>query len=130
MNEHNGLPSDFFANLSSRHRETKNCGQCGNEFTTRTGADLCDQCQLYAIHPEMAPKYWTWRRRGSGVWGVTTRWLDNEPLPEPGEQVTVHRKNGSTSVETLREVEGLIYQPDGTARLDCFIEGPHGAGRA
>ena len=51
-------------------------------------------------------------RRGSQI-------LD---LPEPGDKVTVHRKNGSTSVETIREVDGLIYLPTGRARLDCFVE--------
>ena len=42
--------------------------------------------------------------------------------PEPGNQVTVHRKDGTTSLETIREVEGLIYLPTGRAKLDCLIE--------
>ena len=41
---------------------------------------------------------------------------------QPGEKVTVHRKNGSTQVETIKQAQGLIHQPDGRARPDCFVE--------
>ena len=116
QNQHSGFKA------LGRKRETMNCAQCGTQFTTRTGAALCEECSFYADHPEMAPKYWTWHRRASDVWGIQATWPEREPLPEPGDQVTVHRKNGTTSLETIREVEGLIFQLDGTARLDCFIE--------
>ena len=68
-----------------------------------------------------APKYFTWHKRASG-WTIRAYWPDSEPLPEPGDQVTVHRKNRTTSVVTIREVEGPTYLPSGQAGLDCFVE--------
>lgn len=120
--EQEAEPVPSFLETLGRKRETKNCAQCEKEFTTRTAAELCEQCSFYADHPEMAPKYWTWHRRASGVWGVQATWPEGEPLPEPGDRVTVHRRNGTSSVETLREVEGLMFRPDATARLTCFVE--------
>ena len=102
--------------------ERKNCEECGQTFEGFPQERTCLECRYLRDNPEQAPKYWTWRRRGSGIWGVSAHWPDNEPLPEPGDQVTVHRKNGSTSVETIREVDGLIYLPTGQARLDCFVD--------
>ena len=120
MNEHTPAAPFDFSQLNPRSYQTKRCSQCGRVFTTRHDNDLCEQCQYYADNPDQAPKYFTWHQRSSG-WHIRATWPDKEPLPEPGDQVTVHRKNGSTSVETVREVEGLIYLPDGRGRLDCYV---------
>ena len=102
-------------------RERRDCRDCGETFRAAPGEETCAFCRYLREHPEEGPKHWTWRRR-SGVWGISAHWPDNEPLPEPGDKVTVHRKNGSTSVETIREVDGLLYLPTGKARLDCLVE--------
>ena len=120
MSENTGAAPFDFSQLTARRYQIKHCTQCQQEFTTRNDNDLCEECQFYHDNPEQAPKYFTWHKRSSG-WSIRATWPDKEPLPEPGDQVTVHRKNRTTSVETIREVEGLIYLPSGQAKLDCYV---------
>ena len=119
--DNGGLPGDFWEQIAKSDR-TKDCIQCQRQFNTHVDADLCQESQYYKDNPPEAPKYWTWTKRHSGVWGIRAAWPETDPLPEPGDQVTVNRKNGTTSVETIREVEGLRYQMDGRAVLECFIQ--------
>ena len=65
--------------------------------------------------------YWTWCKEGRPRWGILAHWPDGEPLPDVGEQVTVHRKDGSSSIAVILEVE-LRYLPTGRAQLRCMIE--------
>ena len=66
--------------------------------------------------------YWTWSKGGRLNWGIVAHWPDGEPLPDAGDQVSVHRKDGSTSVVKIQEVEGLRYLSNGRAQLRCMIE--------
>lgn len=65
--------------------------------------------------------YWTWRRGPHGRWDIVAYWPDGEPLPDPGEQVTVHRKDGSNSAVTIQEVEGLTFTITGRGQLRCTV---------
>lgn len=84
----------------------RTCTRCGADF--RGIRDLCDQCDFYESHPEMAPGYWTWRSSNQG-WMVQAAWPENDPEPEPGTVVTVHRKDGTTSQATLGELDHFRY---------------------
>ena len=101
--------------------EYKDCPDCRQRFRGFQEEDRCVECQFYVDHPEMAPKYWTWTKRGQ-TWTVVATWPDREPSPEVGDTITVHRKNGTTSVETISEIDGLIYRPDGKGRLHCWVQ--------
>ena len=105
-----------------KQRETRDCPECGQEFDTIGDRVLCLECQYNQDHPEMAPKYWTWTKNGSN-WKIAATWPEREPEPEPGDRVTVHRKNGTESTETIREIHELRYDMTGKARLTCWVEG-------
>ena len=79
------------------------CNTYGQKDRGPEGQTICAQCRLYEDHPEMRPGYFTWTSTSKG-WAATAKWGDNEPEPEPGNTVTVHRKDGSTSVHTVREL--------------------------
>ena len=116
-------PFDFdsmFDRLESMIK--KPCGECGREFEGIPEDDICLECQYKQEHPEESDMYWTWSKGGRPTWGIVAYWPDQEPLPDPGERVTVHRKDGSTSVVTIHEVEGLRYLPTGRAQLRCMID--------
>ena len=115
----NSNPPFKFPGLEPRSR--KDCAGCGEEFQGREGEELCLECQHRKDRPETADKYWTWRRAGNRGWAIAAYWPDREPLPEPGEQVTVHRKDGSTSVATIRGVDGLRYTLSGRAQVQCIV---------
>ena len=100
----------------------KNCTECGQETHNLPEADLCLECQYNQEHPEESDMYWTWSKGGRPTWGIVAHWPDGEPLPDAGDQVTVHRKDGSTSVVKIQEVEGLRYLSNGRAQLRCMIE--------
>ena len=102
--------------------ERKDCGDCGQTFRGLPEEEICIECEYKREHPEARDRFWTWSRVGGGRWTIVAHWPDGEKLPEVGEQVTVHRKNGSTSVETIHEVEGLRYLPTGRAQLRCLVE--------
>jgi ribA/ribD-fused uncharacterized protein len=111
-------PFDFSRIIPSERRQ---CTRCGNEYRcTPQAPDICQECQDLEAHPEKAPRYWTWTKMGR-KWMIAAYWPDDEPLPEPGEEVTVHRKNGSQSTETIREVDGITYEHlTGRGRLNCW----------
>ena len=101
--------------------ETHTCAQCGNEYRcTLQAGELCLECEDLKLHPEKAPMYWTWTKMG-GKWMIAAYWPHEEPLPTPGARVTVHRKNGSESIETISEVDGIIYENlTGRGKLLCW----------
>ena len=100
----------------------KNCTECGQEFHGLPEADLCLECRYNQEHPEESDMYWTWNKGGRPTWGIVAYWPDGQPLPDAGDRVTVHRKDGSTSVVKIHEVEGLRYLPTGRAQLRCMID--------
>jgi hypothetical protein len=112
-----------FARLTARMtaRTRRSCAGCGQTFRGAGGENLCGECQYTLDHPESADMYWTWTRAPRGRWGIAAHWPDAEPLPEPGDTATVHRKDGSQSTETITEVHGLHYLPTGRARLTCTV---------
>ena len=101
-------------------RVNRECAQCGTEFRASPDAQLCTQCEYYRVHPEMAPKYFTWTKVGS-EWGITAHWPEKEPLPEPGDTVTVHRKDGSESTETIAELHSQRYDRTARFTITCRI---------
>ena len=111
--------SAVFSELNSRTR--KECSRCGETFRGTEDEEICPQCEFRAAHPEEQDKYWTWTRFGR-EWGITAYWPDREPLPDPGDRVTVHRKDGSTATATVREMPELRYLPDGRGRVYCWVE--------
>ena len=100
----------------------KTCGECGKEFRGPPEEEICIECSYKQTHPEARDKFWTWSRAGGSSWSTVAHWPDGEPMPSVGERITVHRRDGSTSVEVIHEVEGLRYLPNGRAQLRCMIE--------
>ena len=99
-----------------------NCADCGQEFTTHLKDEtVCTQCHFYRTNPDMAPKYWTWTRFGNNQWGVTAFWPENEDLPKPGDPITVHRKDGSTSSHTIQEIRNSAFTPEARFRATCLV---------
>ena len=100
----------------------KPCNECGQVFRGLDEEELCTECGCKRDHPEARDMYWTWSRAGRGSWGIVAYWPDGEPMPEPGDRVTVNRRDGSTSIAVIHEVEGLRYLPTGRAQLRCMVE--------
>ena len=96
--------------------ENRTCTGCGQDF--RGSGELCTECGFYQSHPEEAPGYWTWSRSGT-EWKIRAKWLEKESWPEPGTVVTVHRKNGSDSQETILEDGESRYDRAGNMILTC-----------
>ena len=103
------------------NREYKDCQDCGQRFRGFENEKLCPECQSLREHPERAPKHWTWTKTGRR-WTIAATWPDAEPIPNVGDAVTVHRQDGSSSQETITEVDGLIYDFNGRARLHCWVK--------
>ena len=85
--------------------ECRQCGQQGRLGNSEDGAHkegLCEECRLYIDQPEMGYHWWTWRLRTENQWQVTCKIRHRDDVPQTGQQVTVHRRNGTTSVETLK----------------------------
>ena len=97
----------------------KDCAECGQRFRGREEEPLCLECSYKKDHPEARDMYWTWRQGAFRRWDIVAYWPDDHPFPEPGEQVTVHRKDGSTSAVTIQEVEGLTFTYTGRGQLRC-----------
>ena len=102
-------------------RSRKSCQKCGETFRGFQDEVICLQCKFYQEHPEEAPGYWKWIGPEQGRRARST-WTENRPLPQPGDTITVHRKDGKASLETVDEVEGLMYQPTGKLLLDVYIK--------
>ena len=97
------------------------CTECAQGFTShREDSTICSECGFYQSHPELAPKRWTWSM-GSNQWGVVAFWPEKEDLPQPGDIITVHRKDETTSVETIAEVRNTNYTPAARLRVLCTI---------
>ena len=108
-----------FANIPKS--ENKPCQDCEQTFRGLPQESRCVECQYDADHPDQAPKYWTWTRRGSGVWGAVATWPEQETLPNVGDTIDIHRKDGRVSTNTITEVDGLRYDMMGRARLHCWV---------
>ena len=104
-----------------RKREYTLCQDCGDRFRALPDEHHCVACQYYRDHPELALKHWTWKKRGQN-WTVVATWPDGEPLPLPGDSITVHRKDTTTSTETISEIDGFIYDQFGKPRLHCWVQ--------
>ncbi len=101
----------------------KNCVTCGQATRGPEQIAQCHECEYKEAHPEEQDLYWTWRRGGS-QWMIQAYWPDHAPIPNPGDDVTVHRRDGNESVEVIKEVDGLVYSMDGRGRLRCYVETP------
>ena len=112
--------NNMFERLNRMTR--KDCAQCGQVFQGLPETDSCLECQYKQDHPEDQDMYWTWKRTGPGGWGIVAHWPDREPPPNPGDQVSVHQKDGSSSTVIILKVGDLHYLPTGRARLECTVE--------
>ena len=110
---------NMFEKLNSMTR--KDCAECGQVFQGLPETGSCIDCQYKQEHPETRDMYWTWKRSGRGGWEIVAHWPDKEPLPNPGDRVSVHQKDGSSSTAIILEVD-LRYLPTGRAQLRCMIE--------
>ena len=88
-----------FANIPTP--ATKTCSDCGEKFRS-VGADTCAECRYYEDNPHLAPGYFRWTR-ATGRWIATAVWKTDMPVPKPGDTITVHRKDGDTSKQTVTE---------------------------
>ena len=115
--------SDFFQELTKRMKTQvlKACEKCGKEFKGQPETPLCTSCYFLEKYPEFQPKRWTWTKIES-QWGVTAIWPDKDPLPEPGETITVHRKDDTTSEVTLREYNETRGTPSGERKVFFHIK--------
>lgn len=105
----------------TRH-PARHCTQCNQSFQPIDNEKtLCIECEYFQENPHLAPKYWTWQRGKENEWRVTAWWPDNEPEPEPGLIVTVHRQNGTNSPQTLQEVVQNYVTPSGQRHIVCSI---------
>ena len=63
---------------------------------------------------------------GPGVpqnsWKVTCTWPEKETFPEPGLRIEVHRKDGSTSQETVKEFDFHYYDTTANLKVVCLVE--------
>ena len=97
-----------------KKQENRVCPKCQRDYQGPADSELCGECSYYEQHPEMAPGYWTWTRLSydplsHNQWGITTYLPERDQPPQEGLQVTVHRKDGSTSVETIADVSAPVY---------------------
>ena len=86
------------------------CSQCGDEDRGPEGTAICTLCQYYEANPAEAPGYFTWSSNLEG-WAATAKWREKEPVPEPGQTVTVHRKDGGSSEHRVRGTLDRRYDP-------------------
>ena len=100
----------------------KECSQCGREFRGLPENDTCVDCEFQRKNPDLNDGYWTWSRGGDDRWDFVAYWPDDEPDPDPGQVVTVHLKDGSTSSVTILEVEGRRYLPNGRGQMRCLVQ--------
>ena len=102
--------------------QQRTCQKCGEDFTTHVQENTtCTQCVFYRNNPEMAPKYWTWTRITKKDWAIIAHWPEKEDPPSPGDTLVVHRKDGSTSVETVKEVLRTSYSTSMRLRVHCQV---------
>ncbi len=96
------------------------CQSCGQNDRGPEGSTTCSECRLYLDHPESAPGYFTWTKTSSG-WAATALWRDKNPDPQPGTTITVHRRDGSSSEHTTRELLNSHYNTDGNKVVTCTV---------
>ena len=101
-------------------RRRKPCSQCNDVFRGTDEEQLCPQCLHRKEYPEDQDQHWTWRRAG-GRWEAIAYWPHGEPLPQPGDRITVHRRDGSTTTAVVREAD-LRYTSTGRGRVQCIVE--------
>ena len=108
-------------NFDELKRIPKDCLECGRNFTAVSDEiELCSECRYFRENPEMAPGYWTWTKSRNG-WSIRAKQRDDDEMPEPGATVTVHRKNGTQSSETIREVGEHWYDTSGYRVITCEV---------
>ena len=103
-----------------RNRRELDCAQCGQQFLAMPDETLCDECAYYRHHPERAPGYFTWTKSARG-WAAQARWKDGQPSPEPGDQIVIHRRDGSSQTKTVVECYYHGYDPSGYLLVRCNV---------
>ena len=92
------------ADSPSDETQQQTCQQCGNQFTSSRPNDTpCAQCKFYLDRPDVPPKTFTWTQVDS-KWFIRALWPIHEPRPHAGMVVTVHRRNGTNSPQTIDEI--------------------------
>ena len=95
------------------------CRHCGQTDRGPEGSTICSECQYYQDHPDQAPEYFTWTGTSEG-WAAQANWRERTPHPEPGDLITVHRRDGSTSEHTVVSLRNTHY--DRTANLVITLD--------
>ena len=96
------------------------CEDCGRDFLASSDT-LCTECRSYREHPERAPGYFRWGRIAPKQWGAQARWKENSPLPEPGDVITVHKKDGTSSEHTVTTVHEPAYDRNLRLIVRCDV---------
>ena len=99
----------------------KTCPECGVTFQGSAEDDVCIQCYFHQKHPETAPKYWTWTKGPRNSWKAVCTWPGNEDPPQGGETITVHRKDGSISQETVGQPGETWYDRSANMKIICTV---------
>ena len=105
----------------TQRTQRKACSLCQRTFRARPDETICGHCEMKGGGPELAPGYWTWNQ-AEGINQIQAYWEWNEPLPQPGETVTVHSKEGAACQATIKEALGLHNTRDGRIRAQCTVK--------
>ena len=102
-------------------RVRKECSECGQTFRGREDELICIECEHKRDHPEARDMHWTWQRGARGSRDIAAYWPDREPFPEPGDQLTVHRKDGATDTVTVWDAHAVRDLATGQGRVHCKV---------
>lgn len=101
--------------------QPQNCQQCGNQFTTSRADDTaCAQCKFYLDRPEMPPQTFTWTQVES-QWFIRALRPIHLPRPRASAVVTVHRRNGTGSPQTIDEIVERTPLKSGDIIYRCSV---------
>ena len=105
----------------TRRSQREACALCQRTFRARPDETICGYCEHKGGGPELAPGYWTWNR-AEGINKIQAYWDWNRPLPQPGETVTVHSKDGTACQATIKKALGLNNTRDRRTRAQCTVK--------
>ena len=96
------------------------CEVCGRDFLA-TSDTLCTEFRSRLEHPAWAPGYFRWGKTAPNQWGAQARWKEGSPLPEPGDVITVHKKDGTSSEHTVTTVHETTYDRNLRLIVRCDV---------
>jgi hypothetical protein len=116
----------FFAELTEKLRNEVDteCIECGVTFRG-TPDTRCSQCHFYTQCPELKPGNFRWASNGTDEqnrkrWQIEGHWIWDE-MPQPGAEVTVYRRDGTTSEETIQEFIAAHYDRAANWTVVCSV---------